>query len=233
MAQRTKAPFDRVPDGYDPNQVASFASEALTWKRDLAKAKSELSRFEALIGEIDTVEREAAEVVDNANREATEIVAAAHTQASEIIEKAESEGARLVAEAQTVAFTPVATPEPTDDPSSTFDPSDGQPLAVPDTNEPFEPSDESLPTASAETPEPVFLRTRSTMLLHSASPSEPDSTHGSQMPLVGRLMSMSLLTRNPISPRSTPRGGPSRTMTPRQTPLRSPTVGPSNNRARM
>ena len=38
-----RAPFDRVENGYDPHQVAAFAAEALTWKRDLAATRKALA----------------------------------------------------------------------------------------------------------------------------------------------------------------------------------------------
>ena len=38
-----RAPFDRVENGYDPHQVAAFAAEALTWKRDLATTRAALA----------------------------------------------------------------------------------------------------------------------------------------------------------------------------------------------
>lgn len=38
-----RTPFDRVENGYDPHQVAAFAAEALTWKRDLAATRTALA----------------------------------------------------------------------------------------------------------------------------------------------------------------------------------------------
>ena len=68
------APFDRVDNGYDPNQVAAFAAQALSWKRELAETRSALARYERIIGEIDEVEREAARIVDEARVEAEKII---------------------------------------------------------------------------------------------------------------------------------------------------------------
>ena len=101
MAHNKTSPFARVSDGYDPNEVAAFAAEALTWKRDLAKANKEVARYSALIGEIDEIEREAAALIDDATQQATKTIEDAHLQAAIIIENAEAEAARTVADAQT------------------------------------------------------------------------------------------------------------------------------------
>lgn len=113
MAHNKTSPFARVSDGYDPNEVAAFAAEALTWKRDLAKANKEVARYSALIGEIDEIEREAAALIDDATQQATKTIEDAHLQAAIIIENAEAEAARTVADAQTE--TPVLTVEPSID----------------------------------------------------------------------------------------------------------------------
>lgn len=72
------APFDRVENGYDPRQVAAFAAEALEWKRELADARAALARYAKIIGEIDDVEREAAQIIDGARLEADKIIERAH-----------------------------------------------------------------------------------------------------------------------------------------------------------
>lgn len=76
------APFDRVDNGYDPRQVATFAAQALGWKRELAEARSALARYERIIGEIDEIEREAARIVDEARAEADQIIEQARPRAA-------------------------------------------------------------------------------------------------------------------------------------------------------
>ena len=81
MITMPDAPFDRVENGYDPTQVARFAAQALAWKRELRDARTTLARYERIIGEIDTIEREAAEIVDRARAEADRIISEAHARA--------------------------------------------------------------------------------------------------------------------------------------------------------
>ena len=76
------APFDRVDNGYDPKQVAAFAAQALSWKRELAETRSALARYERIIGEIDEIEREAAGIVDEARVEADKIIEEARSRAA-------------------------------------------------------------------------------------------------------------------------------------------------------
>jgi chromosome segregation ATPase len=96
VADIPKSPFDRVDNGYDPQQVAAFAGEALSWKRQLAATRSELEaakealeRYESVIGAIEDVEREAAEITDEAQRRAAEIIEQAEDEAARILEMAQ------------------------------------------------------------------------------------------------------------------------------------------------
>ena len=95
VAEQQKSPFDRVSNGYDPRQVAAFAAEALAWKRELAQTRSaldsarkKLDRYESVIGSVETVEREAAELVEDAERRAAEIIEQAEDEAAKILEMA-------------------------------------------------------------------------------------------------------------------------------------------------
>jgi cell division septum initiation protein DivIVA len=95
VAEQQKSPFERVSNGYDPRQVAAFAAEALAWKRELSQTRSaldsareKLDRYESVIGSVETVEREAAELIEDAERRAAEIIEQAEDQAAEILEMA-------------------------------------------------------------------------------------------------------------------------------------------------
>lgn len=86
-----------MAEGYDPQQVAAFAAEALGWKRDLATCRSELQtamlaldRYESVIGSIEEVEREAASLTEDAERRAAEIVRRAEDEAARILEAAQA-----------------------------------------------------------------------------------------------------------------------------------------------
>ena len=86
-----------MADGYDPQQVAAFAAEALGWKRDLATCRNELQtamlaldRYESVIGSIEEVEREAASLTEDAERRAAEIVRRAEDEAARIFEAAQA-----------------------------------------------------------------------------------------------------------------------------------------------
>lgn len=118
MAEQQKSPFDRVPNGYDPRQVAAFAADALAWKRELGVLRPELEsalrlieRYESALGTIESVEREAAGIVGDAERRSTKIIGdaegrstdiieAAQRLAAEIIERAEDEAAEILEMAQ-------------------------------------------------------------------------------------------------------------------------------------
>lgn len=97
MAEQQKSPFNRVSNGYDPRQVAAFAAEALTWKQELAAARKRVDRYESVLGSIETVEREAAEIIDEAEQKAAEIVEQAEKEAAEILEMARDQVAHEAA----------------------------------------------------------------------------------------------------------------------------------------
>lgn len=114
------APFDRVENGYDPRQVAAFAAEALGWKRELGEARAELARYSKIIGEIDDVEREAAQILDHARIEAEKIIERAHERvaipasAFTHIPRSGTESDAPVGPDQPVDDTSTACPEPDD-----------------------------------------------------------------------------------------------------------------------
>ena len=118
MADQQKSPFARVQNGYDPKQVAAFAAEALNWKRELVALRSEVSaaaklveRYESVIGSIEDVEREAAEIVDDAERRAAGLIEDAEVRASKIVEEAEDEAAKILEMAENqISSTPVTEP---------------------------------------------------------------------------------------------------------------------------
>jgi hypothetical protein len=118
VAEQQKSPFARVQNGYDPRQVAAFAAEALSWKRELVSLRSEVSaaaklveRYESVIGSIEDVEREAAEIVDDAERRAAGLIENAEERASKIVEEAEDEAARILEMAENqIRATPVTDP---------------------------------------------------------------------------------------------------------------------------
>ena len=81
MADTQKGPFDRVANGYDPRQVAAFAAEALTWKRELRACRKELEAVrsaleycESLVGSIEDAEDRADAIVRKAEDEAARIL---------------------------------------------------------------------------------------------------------------------------------------------------------------
>ena len=103
MAEQQKSPFARVANGYDPKQVAAFAAEALSWKKELAALRSEVvaaaklvERYESVIGSIEDVEREAAELVEDAERRAAALIEEAEVRSSKLVEEAEDEAARIL-----------------------------------------------------------------------------------------------------------------------------------------
>ncbi len=107
MAEQQNSPFARVANGYDPKQVAAFAAEALSWKKELVALRSEVAaaaklvdRYESVIGSVEEVEREAAEIVEDAERRAEALIADAEARASKIVEEAENEAARILAMAE-------------------------------------------------------------------------------------------------------------------------------------
>lgn len=86
-----------MAEGYDPQQVAAFAAEALGWKRDLATCRRQLQtamfaldRYESVIGSIEEVEREAASLTEDAERRSAEIVRRAEDEAARILEAAQA-----------------------------------------------------------------------------------------------------------------------------------------------
>ena len=103
VAEQQKSPFARVSNGYDPKQVAAFAAEALNWKKELAALRSEVAaaaklveRYESVIGSIEEVEREAAEIIEDAERRAAALIEDAGVRSSKLIEEAEDEAARIL-----------------------------------------------------------------------------------------------------------------------------------------
>ncbi len=103
MAEQQHSPFARVPNGYDPKQVAAFAAEALSWKKELTALRSEVAaaaklveRYESMVGSVEEVEREATEIVEDAERRAAGLIADAEERASRIVEEAENEAARIL-----------------------------------------------------------------------------------------------------------------------------------------
>lgn len=103
MAEQQKSPFARVANGYDPKQVAAFAAEALTWKKELTALRSEVAaaaklveRYESVIGSIEDVEREAAEIVEDAERRAAALIEDAEVRSSKLVEEAEDEAAKIL-----------------------------------------------------------------------------------------------------------------------------------------
>jgi cell division septum initiation protein DivIVA len=119
VADQQNSPFARVSNGYDPKQVAAFAAEALSWKKELVALRSEVSaaaklveRYESVIGSIEEVEREAEQMVAEAERRAAGLVEDAEVRAAKIVEEAEHEAARILEMAQEQdAPVPVETPE--------------------------------------------------------------------------------------------------------------------------
>lgn len=102
VAPQNKSPFARVSNGYDPAQVAAFAAEALSWKKELTALRAELAaavelvnQYEADLDDNEDVEREARVLVEDAERRAAQIIEDAKESASEIIEAAESEAAAI------------------------------------------------------------------------------------------------------------------------------------------
>lgn len=103
-----------MADGYDPQQVAAFAAEALGWKRDLAACRNDLQaamgaldHYESVIGTIEDVEREAVSLTEDAERRAAEIIA-----------RAEEEAAGILAVAQPDADHQTVEPESNETPST-------------------------------------------------------------------------------------------------------------------
>ena len=119
MAEQPKSPFARVQNGYDPKQVAAFAAEALSWKRELAALRSEVAaaaklveRYESVMGSIDEVEREAAEIVEQAEHRSAGLIEEAEKRAAEIVEEAEDQAAKILEMARDqIAGTPLPEPE--------------------------------------------------------------------------------------------------------------------------
>lgn len=150
MTQQQGSPFARVSNGYDPQQVAAFAAEALSWKKELNALRSEIAaagelvaRYESAVGSIEEVERETVEVVGDAERCAAEIIEAARQSALDILESAKREASAIRESAHS------RTPEFTPDPATTTQTTDTGPddaaawLATPDPVESiFEPIDE-------------------------------------------------------------------------------------------
>lgn len=118
-----------MANGYDPQQVAAFAAEALSWKRQLSTAQSELGaakqaleRYESVIGAIEDVEREAAQITEEAERRAAQIVERAEDEAAKILEMARDQAASVTPSEQTSTvehFEPIAPVEPTEPSEST------------------------------------------------------------------------------------------------------------------
>lgn len=103
MAEQQNSPFARVANGYDPKQVAAFAAEALSWKKELASLRTEVTaagklveRYESVIGSIEEVEREAAQILENARHQAEALLADAEARSSKLVEEAEDEAARIL-----------------------------------------------------------------------------------------------------------------------------------------
>ncbi|HEY5652087.1 MAG TPA: hypothetical protein VIW46_11610 [Acidimicrobiia bacterium] len=136
-----------MANGYDPQQVAAFAAEALSWKRELSAARSELKaaaqaleRYESVIGEIEEIEHEAALITQEAERRAAEIVEQAEDEAAKILEMARDQAASLEPTETPTAvehFDPIAPVEPIE-PTERFEP-------VTPTSEP---TPDETPTAS-------------------------------------------------------------------------------------
>lgn len=117
MAEQQNSPFARVANGYDPKQVAAFAAEALSWKKELTTLRTEVAaavklveRYESVIGSIEEVEHEAAQIVDDAERRSEALLADAEARASKIVEEAENEAARILEMAQDQGVPPVTEP---------------------------------------------------------------------------------------------------------------------------
>lgn len=150
VAEQQKSPFARVSNGYDPKQVAAFAAEALNWKKELAALRTEVAaaaklveRYESVIGRIEEVEREAAEIIEDAERRAAALVEEAENEAARILEMARDR----VDGTPEVAASPFTGPvdDQTDDGDEWPSP-DQSPEEIPDAVEQiFEPVDQVEP----------------------------------------------------------------------------------------
>lgn len=151
MAEQRNSPFARVANGYDPNQVAAFAAQALNWKKELATLRSEIAaavklieRYESVIGGIEEVEREAAQMIEGARQEAESLISDAEARSSKIIEEAENEATRILEMAE---VGPMSSTEPLPQAGDDIVPADAEPEAAEGWLEP-EPEPQ-------ETPDPV------------------------------------------------------------------------------
>lgn len=139
-----------MSNGYDPEQVAAFAAEALSWKKELKALRSEiasagelLARYESAIGSIEEAEREAAGVGGDAELRAAEIIEAARQSALDILDAAKREASVIRETAHSP--TPEAALDSQSTTESTITDSAGEAdwLATPDPVESiFEPIDE-------------------------------------------------------------------------------------------
>ncbi len=163
MAEQQKSPFARVQNGYDPKQVAAFAAEALSWKRELVALRSEVSaaaklveRYESVIGSIEDVEREAAGLVDDAERRAAGLIEDAEERASKIVAEAEDEAARILemAENQISAIPVTELVESQPEPPHETEPGDSQPVVGEGWLTP-EPSTQEIPDVVDQIFEPI------------------------------------------------------------------------------
>jgi chemotaxis regulatin CheY-phosphate phosphatase CheZ len=142
-----------VANGYDPQQVAAFAAEALSWKRELSATKSELGavkqaleRYESVIGDIEDVEREATQITEEAERRAAQIIEQAEDEAAKILEMARDQVASFEPAELPPAvgqFEPLAPVEPI----APFGPAE-----TVESNERFEPLTPTLEPSSEELP---------------------------------------------------------------------------------
>lgn len=118
MVEQQNSPFARVSNGYDPRQVAAFAAEALSWKKELVTLRAEVAaagklveRYESVIGNIEDVEREAMQLVEEAESKAAGLIENAEVQAAKLVEEAESQAATLIEDAEVRASEMLASAE--------------------------------------------------------------------------------------------------------------------------